>query len=180
MTDPSIQLNQDLPPDLLARIHREINDLGSMNDTTRFRARKSLVRIGKPAVPALVHALKNPSHQIRWGAVKAMVEIGDPANATVLVKVLEDDVFDIRWIASEGLVALGVVGLEPLLQALVDRPQVASLREGAHHVFHVLSEMGMGQLLAPVMAAMDTIEPTATIPPAARRAVDAIRASQPK
>ncbi|MDD5369299.1 MAG: HEAT repeat domain-containing protein [Anaerolineaceae bacterium] len=149
--------------------------LGSMNDTARFTARKALVRIGKPAEPALIHALKSGNHLTRWGAAKALIEIGDPANATQLVMVLEDDVFDIRWIASEGLIALGYSGLDALLQALIDHPDLASLREGAQHVLHVLSEMGMGQLLAPVQEALESISPATALPPAAQRALHLIR-----
>jgi HEAT repeat protein len=148
-----------------------------MNDTTRFNARKALVHIGKPAEPALIRALKSGNHLTRWGAAKALTEIGDPGNAAQLVKVLEDDVFDIRWIASEGLIALGYTGLDPLLQALIDHPDLASLREGAQHVLHVLSEMGMGQLLAPVQEALESISPATAIPPAAQHALDLIRSA---
>jgi HEAT repeat protein len=146
-----------------------------MNDTARFNARKALVHFGKTAEPELIRALKSGNHLTRWGAAKALTEIGDPGNAPHLVKVLEDDVFDIRWIASEGLIALGYTGLDPLLQALIDHPDLASLRDGAKHVLHVLSEMGMSQLLAPVQEALESVSPATSVPPAAQRALDSIR-----
>jgi HEAT repeat protein len=158
-----------------AKIEALIGSLSSMNDTVRFRARKDLIRIGKPAETALIRALHVGNHLTRWGAAKALIEIGDPQIAPVLVRVLEDDVVDIRWIASEGLISFGYIGLEPLLHALIEHPDVASLREGAHHVLHVLGEMGMSQLVAPVLAALDSVSPATSVPVAAQHAINQMR-----
>jgi len=40
--------------------------------------------------------------------------------APALIKTFEDEEFDIRWLAAEGVIGLGVSGLKPLLQALID------------------------------------------------------------
>jgi HEAT repeat protein len=156
-------------------IQQLVSDLGSMNDHVRFNARRQLIHLGKPAEPALIHALQHANHLIRWGAVKALTEMGDPAIAPIFVQVLEDDVFDIRWIASEGIISLGISGVVPLLQALMEHPEIPSLREGARHVVHVLSQMGMGSILEPLVGAMDSIHPATTVPPAARYALDAVQ-----
>lgn len=157
------------------RIHQLIADLGSFNDQTRHAARINLIRMGKSAVPALSKALRTGNHQVRWGAVKALAEIADPETAPVLIQVLEDDVFDIRWIASEGLIAMGIAGLVPLLEALADECDIASVRESARHVIHVMSEMGLKNILLPVKEALDSIEPAVTVPPAARLVLEALR-----
>ena len=63
-------------------------------------ARKSLVAMGKPAIPALLEALHHENRQVRWEAAKALGQLADPSAADELVKTLysEED-FDIRWLA---------------------------------------------------------------------------------
>jgi HEAT repeat protein len=167
----------DMPAEKVDQIHiqRLVSDLGSMNDHVRLNARRQLIHIGKPAESALINVLQHANHLMRWGAVKALTEIGDPATAPVFVQVLEDDVFDIRWIASEGIIALGISGLKPLLQALIDHPEIPSLREGARHVVHVLSQMGMSVILDPLKDALESIHPATTVPPAADHALHEIQ-----
>jgi hypothetical protein len=73
--------------------------------------------------PVCLHSLGccRIASRTRWEAAKALSEIADPLAATALVNALEDDDADIRWVASEGLTALGRDGLEPLLAALLER-----------------------------------------------------------
>ncbi|MCL4562780.1 MAG: HEAT repeat domain-containing protein [Chloroflexi bacterium] len=158
------------------KIKHLVTALGELNDVKRFQARKALVLMGSKAVPALREKLKDPNHLVRWGVVKTLCEIGDPTTAPLLVQILEDDVFDIRWLASEGLIAMGFAGLEPLLLALVHQSDIASLREGALHILHVHSRLGMGTLLSPIISALEGMEPAVTVPPAAQRILKDIQA----
>jgi hypothetical protein len=93
-----------------------------------------------------------------------------------LVRRLEDERPGIRWLAAEGLMAYGREGLAALLQALVHHSDVVWLREGAHHVIHNLAERdkNLHDLLRPVLAAIDDIEPAIEVPPAAQAALDAL------
>ncbi len=150
------------------RIRQAIESLGDFNDARRSQARNTLVHIGKPAIPGLVKTLEHANHLVRWGAAKALAEIGDPSTAGALVKVLEDDVFDIRWIAAEGLIGMGILGLEPLLRALIEHADIASLRESARHIIHGLSEIGLCSLVTPVLIALEEFEPEVAVPPAAQ------------
>ncbi len=143
----------------------------------RQRARLSLVDIGSPAVPYLVQALEDPDSEecTRWEAAKALSDIGDPAAAPALVNVLgQDELFGIRWLAAEGLIALGRKGLVPLLNALIQRSDSTWLREGAHHVLRTLAQEGLYAQVAPVLVALEDIEPAVQVPPAARAALDAL------
>ncbi len=143
----------------------------------RQRARLSLVDIGSPAVPYLVQALEDPDSVecVRWEAAKALSDIGDPQAAPALVDVLgRDEHFGIRWLAAEGLIALGRSGLGPLLNALIQRSNSAWLREGAHHVLRILAGRGLYAQVAPVLTALEDIEPAVQVPPAARAALDAL------
>jgi HEAT repeat protein len=145
-----------------------IADLASHNDTKRVKARHSLVAMGKATVPLLTEALKSQNSLMRWEASKALGEIGDPGTASALVDALEDEDFDVRWLAAEGLTKLNILALKPLLQALEKRGDSILLQEGAHHVFHDLAKGGLRKFLAPVLAALEALEPGVEVPWAAQ------------
>ncbi len=150
-----------------------IADLSSYNGPTRRRARQSLVASGRLAVAPLVALLSDPRQQTRWEAVKALGEIGDPAAAPALVHTLEDEWSGIRWLAAEGLAAMGREGLEPLLQALAHHSDSKWLREGAHHMLRAMMPKE-SELVSPVLQALEDIEPVVQVPLAAERALSAL------
>ena len=145
-----------------------INTLSSLKDKAREGARHTLVAMGKAAVPSLIEALKNKNTLTRWEAAKALGEIADPETAPILVKALEDEEFDVRWLAAEGLIKMNIKGLRSLLEALEHRGDSVLLREGAHHVFHDLAKGALRKSLAPVLAALEALEPGEGVPWAAR------------
>ena len=137
----------------------------------RERARLALVKAGKPAVPLLIEALTSKSKRLRWEACKALGSIKDPDASAALVAALEDDSMEVRWLAAEGLIALGRPGLAPLLDALEHRSDSIFLRQGAHHVLHALEKENLlrGATLN-VLEAIRSIEAEASVPLAARKA----------
>lgn len=155
-----------------------ISDLGSKDGLVRVRARKSLVAIGGPAVGPLVEALANKKEWVRWEAVKALGQIGDPAATQELVRSLGDKMFDVRWLAAEGLIAIGDRALIPLLWALIEHSDLLWLREGAHHVLHDLSRGDLKEVLQPVLAALEDIQSSLEVPPAAEAALEALTTAQ--
>ena len=141
----------------------------------RHRAREALVAIGKPAVNFLLKLLSDLRSHVRWEAAKALGPIGDPAAAPALVNALEDDDTDVRWLAAAGLIALGCSGLQPLLAALIDRPDSLWLRDGAHHVFHdLIGKLPFG-LARRMLAVLDQPDAELAIPEAAYEALHALR-----
>jgi HEAT repeat protein len=157
---------------------RALMDVLCDRDTLkRHQARLALVDIGSPAVPYLIQALEDPDAEecVHWEAAKALSDIGDPAAAPALINILgQDEHFGIRWLAAEGLIALGRNGLVPLLNALIRHSDSAWLREGAHHVLRILAGRGLNAQVAPVLTALEDIEPAVEVPPAARAALDAL------
>jgi HEAT repeat protein len=111
---------------------------------------------------------------VRWEAAKALGQISDPTAAEALVRALEDEMFDVRWLAAEGLITLGRGALLPLLHALVERSDSEWLREGAHHVFHdlVKGKPDLKDILQPVLATLDDVEPSLEVPFAAETALN--------
>jgi HEAT repeat protein len=153
-----------------------IGTLAGNDGLARQRARESLVDIGQPAVAPLMRALAAPdsNEHLRWEAAKALSELEDPEAAPVLVSALEDSTFGVRWLAAEGLISLGRDGLAPLMKALIRHSESTWLQDGAHHVLRVLNGTGLHSEIAPVLAALEDIEPIVGVPVAAHAALDAL------
>ena len=148
--------------------------LASHDRVTRQTARATLVGLGHPAVAPTIPLLNDRNDHVRWEAAKTLAEIGDPAAAEALVKTLEDRDAGIRWLAATGLIHMRRAGLQPLLHALIEQADSPWLREGAHHILHDLTKMGLAEGMEQVLAALEGIEPAATVPAAARRALDTL------
>ena len=94
-----------------------------------------------------------------------------PQSAQALVRALEDELPGVRWLAGEGLIAMGREGLIPLFQALIRRSDSVRLRQSAHHILRALGGSGMGGHLVPVMEALEGPEPISALPVAAFNAL---------
>jgi HEAT repeat protein len=141
----------------------------------RQEARETLTLIGKQAVRPLIPLLKDMEDDVRWGAAKALADIADARAASNLVATLEDHNFGVRWLAAGGLINIDRDALEPLLKALIKRPESIWLREGAHHVLHDLSKRGLKDLLTPVLAALEGSYPEIGIHEPALKALQRLR-----
>ena len=119
--------NQDDIDSLIAEL--------TCNDVVKCqKAREKLVYIGKPAIPSLIKLLSQQKEMVRWEALKTLGQIADPSTTGLFLDSLKDDDFDIRWLAAEGLVAIGNDVLTPLLKALIKNSDSRGFRFGAHHV----------------------------------------------
>jgi hypothetical protein len=145
--------------------------LGSDDESIRRDARFALARIGRLATPSLVSALVHPSAAMRSEAARTLRCIGDPEGAPALVRTLDDDDSDVRWFATEALIAVGQWAVDPLLQALGELCPSLGLLDGAHRVFHNLDRReSLPAALRPVLRAMEGAEPFVNAPPAAQTA----------
>jgi|WetSurMetagenome_2_1015567.scaffolds.fasta_scaffold01849_6 HEAT repeat protein len=149
-----------------------IADLGSQDGMVRVRARKSLVAIGRRAVKPLAKVMASKKEWVRWEAAKSLGQIGDPAATQSLIKALEDKMFDVRWLAAEGLISIGRKVTVPLLRALMEHPDSLWLQEGVHHVLHDVNKRDISKVLQPVIAALESFEPSVEAPLAARIALE--------
>ena len=126
--------------DKVTKIDKLITDLSSKNIKTRENARSELVLIGEPAVVPLLNLLRSPDEWLHWEAAKALAEMREPHAAPILVGLLTNRDPNIRWLSAEGLIALGSISLEPLLEGLTHYSGSSELAAGAHHVLHDLYE----------------------------------------
>jgi HEAT repeat protein len=158
------------------QISKLISDLGNTNGPTRQAARRQLIAIGVPAVPALIAALSDSNDHTRWEAAKALGKIRDSSAAVELVKALEDSNVDIRWAAAESLVLLRQNAVAPVLIRLVKNFDSVWLREGARYVLRQLKKRGyLEQPAVNVLSALDGPAPEIQVPWAAKSALDAMQ-----
>jgi HEAT repeat protein len=131
--------------------------LASRDGQMRQKARKSLVRLGKPVVNPLIKALKKSNQiQIRWEVVKVLGDIGDVECIPQLVKALEDGDTDVSWLAAEELSRFKKEAWYLILNALInDKSYGEALRSGAHHVFFKQKSKGYNDLLEKLNKALE-------------------------
>lgn len=103
----------------------------------RQKGRRALTDLGRAAVPGLCRVLlTSTSKDARWGAAKALGEIGDPGAVPALLDALEDRNSDVAWLAASALNRLGRAAWKPVLQRLVERGvDSVAVRDGVHHIF---------------------------------------------
>jgi HEAT repeat protein len=118
-------------------------DLLSKNYLLRKKAREELVEIGKPSLDVLVELANSKDETVRWEAVITITQIGSEETLDILMKALEDEEFSIRWLAADGLANLGKYAIRPILQKLMDNPDSAYIRRGAHHALRELKKKGV-------------------------------------
>jgi HEAT repeat protein len=130
--------------------------------------------MGDPAVPYLVDALKSRKVWVRWEAAKALGQIPGPTATNALVGALGNGMFDVRWLAAEGLILRGREALVPLMRALIEKSDLAWFREGAHHVLFDLSHGNLRDMVWPVLQALEDVETSVEVPLRAKALIDAI------
>lgn len=143
--------------------------LKSKNGLIRKWSRKKLVSIGAPAVSQLAELINEPAAQSRWEAVKALGQIADPNSVPLFITLLDDMDEEVRWLAAEGLIAIGTQAIKPLLQELIKNPKSAFLRRGAHHCFSALSELEESLHFGDLLSALDAQDAELSTPDAAEK-----------
>lgn len=160
-----------------------IKQLSNKDGQAREKARLTLVDIGKEATLPLTKILTAKDQQTRWEAAKTLVEIADPAAVPALIKTLEDEIFDIRWLAAEALIAIGPACIEPLLQALIGDIKAPFLHESAHHVIKYIlngnpKAFELNDILKPIVRALEGPAPKIEAPGTAQTALEKLKRLQ--
>ncbi len=152
-----------------------IKKLGDKDLHVRDQARYLLADAGKDAVQPLIEMLKSPNTHDRREAVKILGRIQDKSAADVLVEALTDESMSVHWAASEALIELGGGAILPLLDGLKRHFDSARFRQGAYHILHTFESTGkLEPHVQEVLNALRDVEPFATVPWAAERAIEAL------
>ena len=153
-----------------------IMQLSSIDGNIRLQAREALTCLGKPAIIELVKTLSSAKIQQRWEIIKVLEAIGDSTTIPVLVEQLKNDHAGVRWAASNALIGMGRESVPALLEALMHEVDSLWFRQSAHHILHVLKDDGrLYDAEEKVFQALEDVEPSASVPWAAERALESLR-----
>lgn len=130
---PDNELKEENIPDLIADLEHE-------NGLVRQHKRLMLIHRSPESIPALVEALKSNNATVRWEAVRALSDIHDPQTAAAITDMLMDDDAGVRWSAMEGLIRMERACLRPVLERFLKDFDSPWIREGVHHILHVLKD----------------------------------------
>lgn len=146
-----------------------VNLFESEDEKVRTRARKSIVTLGKQAVPSLLLVLENSkTYKARWEAAKALSEINDLKSIPVLVKTLDDPESDVAWLAAKTLEKFRKAAWPELMRALVKHgSESVLLQRGAHHILRKQKVEGYNDLLDILKTTLETGSVPESISPAA-------------
>lgn len=133
-----------------------INESVDTNDyRKKMSARETLVKMGKTIIPQMHKLLDSENDLLRMEATKIVELIADRRSIPFLLRLLDDTIFDIRWIAAEALIKIGRQSICPLLKSIRDGKGSLVFNRGAHHILlDLLSENEKDQLI-PLLNSLD-------------------------
>ncbi len=161
-----------------ATIKSLIDDLTNERELRRDRVRRLLSALNTKALPALIKGLKSRNHRLKEESARVLGTINNREAAEALISALEDDIFDVRWLAGEGLISIGDTALEPVFKALTKRSDSTLIREGLHRVLHGMYRESDKALIKPVLLALEDSESRLEVPLAAETALNSLRTSK--
>lgn len=161
-----------------ATIKSLIDDLTNERELRRDRVRRLLSALNTKALPALIKGLKSHNHTLKEESARVLGTIKYREAAEALISALEDDIFDVRWLAGEGLISIGDAALEPVFSALTKRSDSTSIREGLHRVLHGMYRESDQALIKPILLALEDSGSRLEVPLAAETALNSLRTSK--
>jgi HEAT repeat protein len=153
---------QQFPDDLRILIAELIDD---SDYKKKQNARKSLVKMGKTIIPDIHKLLNSENVSIRKEAAKLVQLIADLRSIPALISLLDDNEFDIRWIASEGLIRIGRKSIVPLLKAICVGKSSLFLDRRAHQILSSLLYENEKEKLMPLLLSLDNYHELGEIAP---------------
>ncbi len=159
-TDGIMQLMEELAdPDIIPRRH----------------AREALVKTGEPALPLMLEGLAHGNFLVRWEVAKGLMEMKSPRSVPALIRALEDEEQDVRWLAAVALAQIGRESLEPLLEAVLNNLSSLFLRQGVHHVLTIYRDPELRDSLLQLWEALGPLENDAGLVPSIEGMLRALR-----
>jgi HEAT repeat protein len=123
--------------------------------SNKKNARITLERMGKKVIPQLHKLLTSENSLLRMEAAKIIKAIADRRSIPLLITLLDDIEFDIRWTAAEGLIKIGRKSITPLLKAIRDGKSSLLLNKRAHHILNDLLLKSEKEKLSSLMLSLD-------------------------
>jgi len=121
----------------------------------KMSARETLVKMGKTIIPQMNKLLDSENDLLRMEAAKIVDLIADRRSIPFLLRLLDDKIFDIRWIAAEALIKIGRQSICPLLKSIRDGKSSLIFHRGAHHILLGLVSENEKDQLVPLLQSLD-------------------------
>jgi HEAT repeat protein len=149
--------------------------LDTKNSSKKLAARSTLVSMGKTIIPKMHKLLESENGLLRMEAAKIVELIADRRSIPLLINLLDDKEFEIRWIAAEGLIKIGRRSILQLLKSVRDGASSYFHNKGAHHVLNGLLNESEKEKLRPLLLSLDDVnELGETAPVEASKAIKTI------
>jgi hypothetical protein len=139
-------------PDKLVKLIKELLD--DKNYRKKHNARITLVRMGKTIIPQMHKLLDSENRLLRMEAAKIVELVADRRSIPLLIGLLDDKEFEIRWIAAEGLIKIGRRSILPLVKSVRDGKSSHFHNEGTHHVLLGLLNKTEKKKLTPLLLSL--------------------------
>lgn len=97
-----------------------VNEVLQQENRRRSIATNNLIKIGQPAVPALIDGFNNSSGKTRAYFLKALGKIDDKGGLELFRNALNDDVYDVFWVATAIQRTIRDPKAIPIMVALLD------------------------------------------------------------
>lgn len=150
--EESNNILRDFPHNLV----KIINESLDTNDySKKLSARETLVKMGKTIIPQMHKLLDSENDLLRMEAAKIVELIADRRSIPFLLRLLDDTIFDIRWIAAEALIKIGRQSICPLLKSIRDGKSSYIFHRGAHHILLGLVSENEKDQLVPLLHSLD-------------------------
>ena len=156
-----------------------LENLSNTDGLVRRSARDVLVRLGANVIGFLGQLIEAPKYITRWESVKSLAEMHNPLAIPWLMNALEDESDDIRWLAAEGLIALGKDSVEPVLKRLIEKYPSIETREAEKHILKVLQSRDIFYDTVGLINIINHHKDESEIPTTAKAALDAWRYRKP-
>jgi hypothetical protein len=140
-------------PDNLVKLIKE--SLDTDDYSKKLSARTTLVQMGKKIIPQIHKLLSTDNDLLRLEIAKITELVADRRSIPALINLLDDPVFDIRWIAAEGLIKIGRRSICTLLKSVRDGRSSLFFNRGAHHILLCLVDKEERNKLMPLLKSLD-------------------------
>jgi len=153
--------------------------LDANNFSKKIDNRNALVKMGPYIIPKMHKLLVSDIDALREEAARVVELIADKRSIPFLIDLLDDRIFEIRWIAAEGLVRTGRKCILPLLKSVRDGRSSFFFNKGAHHVLITLLDARERKKVMPLLLSLeDTLELGETAPVEADNAINLLFGSK--
>jgi HEAT repeat protein len=142
----------DFPHNLVKLINESLD---TDDYSKKLSARETLVKMGKTIIPQMHKLLDSENDLLRMEAAKIVELIADRRSIPLLINLLDDPLFDIRWLAAEGLIKIGRWSICPLLKSVRDGRSSLFFNRGTHHILLGLVDEKEKNKLMPLLQSLD-------------------------